>query len=134
MGLWFRLFSAECARLNAELIQSNAQRDWWESQARAIGAERLTAKADLKAEINRNRKREDAFTNIVLGLETGKHLPKRIEEPRPEDVEEKPVRLSTAQDLILQERAREYCDQRPEAEFDNVYARMKEDPEEWLRD
>ncbi len=137
MGFFSRLISPEIDRLSSELAQAKKERDWFEARCEESGGQRLKAEADLRSEINRNRKREDLLTDQIRELAGAKRLPVRIVEEKPEEL---PAGLSPMAEQALRDRAREYCEQRyneadiTQEKIDEVFEMMKLDPEEWLKD
>jgi hypothetical protein len=130
MGFLSRLISPEINRLTLE-------RDWFQAQYDQTYDELSDAKKELKAEINRNRRREDAFLNVIVQAATTKNLPKR----QPDDEQPTPSTeptLSQAQEILLRDRARQLVEQKFETvtpeEVERVFQIMKTDAEEWLKD
>lgn len=140
-GFLTRIFAPTLAARNAELTQSNAERDWWRKQCEDAGEVIRQERLSLRTEIARNRKREDALTNQIIQLAGGRGLPAReIETEQPPEEAQQPNLLNEAK---LRERAQEYVDQRateamtPNAREEmiaEVFEKMKENPEHWLAD
>lgn len=136
MDLIRRLFVPEIQELKAKLHAAETERDWYRERCGEFGPLLNKAKADLKAEIVRNRKREDLLYNQLLEISGGRTLPVRIEEPQAEP--EPDGQISSMALELLAERAREYCKDRypdePDQHFERVFEQMKTDPEHWLTD
>jgi hypothetical protein len=131
MGFFSRLISPETNRLTLE-------RDWFRAQFEETYDELSDAKRELKAEINRNRRREDAFLNIIVQAGTDRNVPKRQPDEEPKDTPPTEPTLSQAQEILLRDRAEQYVRQKFDVyspdEVERIFQIMKADPEEWLKD
>ena len=136
MSFFASLFAPDVTRLESELAQMKTERDWFKARATEAGMDRLKAEAALKAEINRNRKREDLLQGQILELGGAHRLPPRIEEPKVEEVPEglSPAAASTLRDRAEQYRDQKYPEERTDEKTEEIYQMMLADPETWLSD
>jgi hypothetical protein len=135
MSFFHRLFAPEIVSLKAELAQVTAEREWFRGQCDVLGRLAQKRESDLKAEIKRNRLREDLLNNQIIELGGGRPLPPRIDIPVPNAQSD---RLSQEEELLLRARAKEVLEQKHPGEditaemFEDALERMKEDPAYWL--
>lgn len=140
-GFFARLFSSEVAQLTADLEQAKRERDWYKQLFDESG----NGKA-LKAEITRNRKREDVLTDRILTLTTGGGLPSHrevttVEQGLLSETSQQNIQsaLTEADKDALWDRAVEYTAQTSplgeaatNEQVMETYKKMLADPANWL--
>ena len=134
---WFlNLFAPEVESLRRKLSDSIHREDFLQAQINKLTAERDEYKQNWLAEIRAGRIIEDSLRNQLLTQANLSNLPTR-ETLRTET--EEPDGISEEEQLLLNDRATDYCIQKfgvdfSKDKFDQVLAEMTAESDKWLND
>lgn len=143
-GILARFLNSEIARLAAERDALEEDADFWQDRYTEERKLRKDAESTLRAEIDRNKTREDLLLNEALRAAGCNSVPShevlKTSDGAVDELDEVPEQLPPGmpnEDEILRSRARLYAEQRhgenpTDEQVEVIYAEMDKDRDHWL--